>query len=149
VTHDQIKEKILLLRDGEIPEAEKALLEKHLLACSDCSALQVDLDVLGGAFSAEPLPEPSEDFVRAVMADIREEESSRNDYGVELPFRWWAPAFAAGLAAVVTLIAAPEMRAAVTVETLLTVGAGIPLDETVDAEETEVPEILAVSAEDL
>ncbi|MFH2203492.1 MAG: hypothetical protein ABIJ96_10280 [Elusimicrobiota bacterium] len=86
-------------------------------------------------FSLEPMPGPDDGFVRGVMAVIRKEEAA----GIELPFRWWAPAFAFGLAAAIFVFSLPQPETAAS--------AGIML-AAADTEPAGIDEMLGISLEE-
>ena len=105
--HDALKESIFLYHDGELPAAEKARVESHLAECRECSAALA----AWRKASVEVFPrlevEPSEEFVRGVMARIAEEPRAagwwravRERFAVSAAPRWaWTGAAVLGLAA--------------------------------------------------
>jgi anti-sigma factor RsiW len=90
MNHEQIKEKIFSLYDGEAPAEDREALEAHLQGCSDCRA---ELARWGQIRSGILLPlkvEYSEAFVHQVMRKVRSYESIRWPQMV----RWLVPALA-------------------------------------------------------
>ncbi|MCH7477083.1 MAG: zf-HC2 domain-containing protein [SAR324 cluster bacterium] len=136
MNHDEIREKVLLLRDGNLPGPERAEIDNHLKGCPPCRKTAADLERVGALITSQPEPDPSENFVNAVMGRIEEGDARIGGLGtIELPFRWWAPAFAVGMAALalVALPALEEPRGPV--EALLTSAARSELIEASDIEE--------------
>jgi anti-sigma factor RsiW len=146
--HNMIREKVLLLRDGELRASEASGLEAHLEECSSCRALYKTSGSIGPVLFDEPLPPPSEDFVSGVMTlvdHVDVEEPIVN--GIDLPLRWWVPAFSFGLAAAALLAALPQPQAPVTVESLFSARMGISAVESQDPRVTFLADLLAVPSE--
>ena len=112
MNHESMKDKVFLLRDGELPPGERPAVEGHLAACADCRAALEEWKKLSAAFFSRPAVEPSEDFVRGVMDKVRSApapgrswlDSAREAFA----FPRWALAGAAGLAAVIVLVSVPR-----------------------------------------
>src|SRR4051812_13518881 len=104
MNHEEWKEKISSLLDGELPADEGAAVENHRRECAECDALARNWGNISRAFFTAPVERSSEEFVQSVMARIP--QSSRDAVGGGLPAvqagwkRWaWAAAAAAGMLA--------------------------------------------------
>jgi predicted anti-sigma-YlaC factor YlaD len=60
----------ILLRDGEVPEAEAPILRRHLQECARCRGLYRLLDGLLAAIQNEPIPEPDDAFWERMREQI-------------------------------------------------------------------------------
>jgi anti-sigma factor RsiW len=146
--HDMIREKVLLLRDGELSASEISGVEAHLKECPSCRELHEAVCRIGPVLFTEPGPPPSNDFVSGVMALIDHVDVEESiGTGIDLPLRWWAPAFSFGLAAAALLAALPPHRKPVTVESLFSVRSGISTMESRDYKVTYLTDLLAVPLE--
>jgi anti-sigma factor RsiW len=146
--HAEIREKVLLLRDGELPESERLAVAEHLLACPSCRELHAAAGRIGAQFFGVPEPPASEGFVRGVMAGIgisAEPEDSEDE--ADLPLRWWAPVFSFGLAAALLLGAFPRPRRVLTLESLFAARAGVSTERTQDEKISYLADLLAVPLE--
>ena len=109
--HEKIREKVLLLRDGELPASEKSGVEAHLKECPSCRELHDAVCRIRPMLFSAPEPPPSEDFVSGVMTLIDNVGARESiESGIDLPLRWWVPAFSFGLAGAVLLAALPRHR---------------------------------------
>ena len=75
--HDEMTEKIFLLRDGELPAAERPEAEKHLASCADCRAALDDWKKAAASLFAPADVGSSERFIQAVMRRIEDAPADR------------------------------------------------------------------------
>lgn len=110
MSHEELKELVFALRDGEAlaPEA-RGEAERHLAACGECRDAVASWEKASKTLFSKPAVEPSEEFTRAVLRRVR---------SVEEPVAWtsrlWALVprlVAAGaLAAAVALMLSPRTQ---------------------------------------
>ncbi len=63
--------------DGVLPAGEQRLAEQHLASCADCQAELNQIQELRHALRALPVPAPSPDFTRRVLAKARQHQQRR------------------------------------------------------------------------
>ena len=63
--------------DGALPAGEQRLAEQHLASCADCQAELKQIQQLRHALRALPVPAPSPDFSRRVLAKARQHQQRR------------------------------------------------------------------------
>lgn len=103
VDHDRLKDRLWLLYDGELGEPERREVMAHLEACSECRETSARWGRIAGALLAPPHVQPSEQFVRRVMARVAEAQAEPLWLGA-WRLRWLMPALGAGLAAATLLV---------------------------------------------
>jgi anti-sigma factor RsiW len=146
--HDKMREKVLLLRDGELPASEKYGVEAHLMECPSCRQLHEAVCRIGPMLFNEPEPPPSEDFLSSVMTRIDHVAAVEpTESGIDLPLRWWVPTFSFGLAAAALLAALPRQQSPLTVESLFSARMDISTMESQDYRITYLADLLAVPLE--
>jgi len=146
--HEEIREKVLLLRDGELSASERIAVEEHLKGCPACRELHEAVCRIVPMLFNEPSPPSSEAFVLDVMARIEQEDAAQPvESMVELPFRWWAPAFSVGLAAAVLLAASPRRQEPVTVESIFSARMGLSSVKSQDTRAADLADLLAIPLE--
>jgi anti-sigma factor RsiW len=111
--HEELKENVFLLHDGELPAAERPATEAHLRGCAECRAALEEWKAAARALFPAPDVRPSEAFVARVMARL--EDEGKGLFGTlraALSPRRLALAGAAAFAALAVFVAAPERRPA-------------------------------------
>lgn len=132
--HEEIRERLFELYDGELRPEERALLEAHLKACPDCCRAHESWGRIAGALFAAPEPPISEAFVGKVMARLDAGAASaglaagpglgRGPLAWLGSYRpWSAPAYGLGLAAALLAISLARRAEPVLPEDLLLAGA--------------------------
>jgi len=116
MNHEQLKDKLHALHDGEAGPGERAELLAHLASCSSCRSEHERWERLAGAFfRAAPRPAEGETelFAARVMARIRAEPREEATPWAWAGLRWMAPALGFALAAAFLLAMwpAPERLA--------------------------------------
>lgn len=108
MSHEEMKELVFALRDGETlaPEA-RAEAERHLAACGHCRAAVVSWEKASQALFAKPVVEPSEEFTRAVLRRVRSVEEPAV-WTSRLAFFFPRLIAAGALAAAVAVMLAPR-----------------------------------------
>jgi anti-sigma factor RsiW len=71
--HEELKENVFLLHDGELPAAERPATEAHLRGCAECRAALEEWKAAARALFPAPDVRPSEAFVARVMARLEDE----------------------------------------------------------------------------
>lgn len=107
MTHDEFKDKVLMLHDGELPAGERPEVERHLASCAECRAALDGWKAAARTFFRKPAAEPSEAFVAAVMARIDTEKGWLETLREAFSPRRVALAGAAAFAALALFFAAP------------------------------------------
>lgn len=127
--HEEIKEALSELRDGELAEPAKAEILAHLRDCADCAAAYRGLSLLGDLFRVpeRAAARNTERFVAMVAARSRPPLAASADRS--RLSRWLIPALSAGVASVFFAIANQEASAALDE---LFVGSAIASDEALD-----------------
>ena len=117
MNHEELKDKLHALHDGEISPGERAELLAHLSVCSSCRLEHERWERIAGAFlRAAPPPAQSETeiFVGRVMARIHAElpEETAAPWSWA-GMRWMAPAlgFALAMAFLLAMWPGPELIA--------------------------------------
>lgn len=88
MTHDQIRDALIMLDDPELPETERRGLLAHLRECGECATLVRQWRSVRGAMDSS-VPEASEAFVEAVMGRVPAAVARP----VPAPARWRIPAW--------------------------------------------------------
>ncbi len=116
--HKTMKEKLFTLVDGEWDSAARKEVEAHLSGCPECRQFTEQWARTAGVFFKVPKPEPSEFFVRQVMARIDALTTPKPVVALRsnLHLRWLIPV--AGLAFLFLVILRPAPPA-VSMDTLL------------------------------
>lgn len=57
--------------EGSLPDAERAVVDSHLVACPRCRRAVDEWEALFDALATVPRPAPAADFANRVMADVR------------------------------------------------------------------------------
>jgi len=138
--HEDIKERLAALHDGEIGPAESAQLRAHLNACPECRASYQHWQSLARVFLRAPsLPQHynTEAFVCKVLARLTPEESARPEASWPwASWRWLVPAMSFAVAVSAVLIAWPDSRLAPPEDVTLLAG-GAALSQPVAAPTTD------------
>ncbi len=119
MTHDQMKERMSDLYDGELSGDDRREAEAHLASCGECRAFYANLGSLTAGLSARPAPEEGEAFTRRVMARIPAVAVQKTSGARIVPVQWFAPLV--GIAAMALLAIIPAQRT-VSAEEILTGG---------------------------
>jgi len=121
--HDNLRDRLPALHDGELGRKERTELLAHLAACAECRADQERWERVAGAFlRPPPPPTPAETaaFVRRVMARLRPQAPP--EAGVPWPgafIRWMSPALSFGLAMALVFIMWSGLKSAAPTDVLL------------------------------
>ena len=117
MNHEELKDKLHALHDGEISPGERAELLAHLSACSSCRSEHERWERIAGAFlRAAPSPAGSETerFTARVMARIHAELSEETaSPWYQAGMRWMTPTlgFALAMALLLAMWPGPELPA--------------------------------------
>jgi anti-sigma factor RsiW len=119
MTHDELKEKIFLARDREVPEPERQELEDHLRSCKECTTAFNRWETLVMTLQkAARSPAPnSEAFVQKVMSRL----SGQNGRPGWFPL-WRIPALGAALASLLFVALLNLRQEPLSLDDLLLVG---------------------------
>lgn len=101
--HNEYKEKLSALLDGELNEQERGEVLAHLDTCAECRTYFAELNALHGALGDLESVEPPEDFAAGVLARLHGENAPKT-VKKRGPWRTWGTL--AACAAVVVLAAA-------------------------------------------
>ena len=146
--HAEIRERILLLQDGELSGPELRAVQDHLRDCPSCQELYAAAGRIKPMLFGIPEPPASEDFVRSVMSRIgTSAQPEESETEAVLPLRWWAPVFSFGLAAALLMGAIPQRKQEPTLESLFAARAGVFMSGTRDAQVAYLADLLAVPLE--
>ena len=85
------EDELILHYYGEAPAEIRSATEDHLAACSSCQDAWRELNMLLGAVTAVPVPEPPEGFERVMWARISRELPHGQPAGSTLGWLWSAP----------------------------------------------------------
>lgn len=77
----QLQQSIDDYLDGVLPAGEHGLVESHLGGCTDCQAQLSQIQALRHALRKLPVPPPSADFTRRVLASARQSRQRRQRLG--------------------------------------------------------------------
>ena len=111
-THE--RERLSAYLDGELPPAERALVDAHLRACAECAAFLAEIAAVDAAAAALPAEPPDGSFDGFAARVVRRiEAGSPRARAQRLPAWTWAVAAALVLAVVTPLTLRPP-RPAVT-----------------------------------
>lgn len=106
--HEAVRDMVSAYYDGELPRSDRPAVEAHLGMCADCRLFYDHWTTLSGRLFDKKLPQPSEFFVRGVMAriDALDAKKPREKQVFRIiPVEWFAPVF--GLAAMLLLALVP------------------------------------------
>ena len=147
--HEKLRESVLLLRDGELSASERFAVEEHLKECPSCRQLAVAVETIGPSLFNDAKPPASEQFISEIMSRIDESaEKEIGDKELDLPLRWWVPAFSFGLAGAVLLAAMPWHRQTMTMESLFAARANVDTGRVQDPQVAYLSDLLAVQLEE-
>lgn len=125
MNHDEMRERIALLGDAELPGSERRALEAHLAVCQDCRAARERWKKVASALAAAaqpPTPAETERFVGRVMARLPDPAP------VPAPFLapafWRLPALGVAFAAALFLLTLGRRETVSTRSLLLADGSG-------------------------
>jgi anti-sigma factor RsiW len=119
MTHQEIQDQLSMLRDAELPEAERRTLSAHVEACAECRALAERWRLLGRVLTQAPRPEADEPFVASVMARLPQPAVARKP--IRAPWHFM-PKLALGVAMLSLMVLVPRTNGAVGTESLLLSG---------------------------
>ncbi len=105
MNHDTLKERIFALYDGELDANARKEAEVHLAACVECREIYAGWSKTSAALFRAPKAEPSEFFVRQVMARVHELKKPQRPAGWKVSLRWLVPAV--GMAALFLMVMRP------------------------------------------
>lgn len=119
MNHEEIKDKLAALYDGELPESEQGALRSHIGQCPECREEYRGWERIATSLFQAPEVKASESFAEEVMVKIEalEEPVSAPDWGGLA--RWLVSAFALGSVALFLFLSTPNGEMPVTTETLL------------------------------
>ena len=76
--HEEYREKLSALLDGELTDAEQAELTAHLASCPACQTYLIELTVMHDALGRMEPPSVPEGFAAGVMARLHENEPEKS-----------------------------------------------------------------------
>ena len=80
MTHDNYREQLSALLDGELDEAARADALAHLEGCAECQAYFAELTALHDALNDADEPAPPADFAAGVLARLHAEDMTFGSY---------------------------------------------------------------------
>lgn len=104
MNHEELKESVFALHDGELADAEHRETESHLEGCAECRLTLENWKKISVALFHEEAP-VSEAFVQRVMEAIPPSAVGRRPSAISL--RWLAPAFGMAILALILIFAKP------------------------------------------
>ena len=81
--HDEYREKLSALLDGELDEREKAEVLAHLETCDACQTYLIELTAVHDALSRMDAPSVPDGFAAGVMARLHENEPEKSNESVD------------------------------------------------------------------
>ena len=76
--HEEYREKLSALLDGELTDAERAELTAHLASCPTCQTYLIELTAMHDALGSMEPPSVPDGFAAIVMARLHENEPEKS-----------------------------------------------------------------------
>ena len=122
MNHHELKEKLLVFYDPELPEEERREIAGHLPSCEECRHVLRRWERISNVLSCgvSASTEPSETFVNRVMARLAVLEEAQRPAGSRASFlKWLLPALGYGFAFFLMFLAISQRELPVNTETVL------------------------------
>ena len=138
MTHDNYKEQLSALLDGELDEAARADALAHLEGCVECQAYFAELTALRGALNDADEPAPPADFAAGVLARLHAESAPQaaapapRKTKKRSPWRGWAALAACAAVVVLAVSTLPRMGMGKSAQSAPSLAAA-PADATAEA----------------
>ena len=138
MTHDNYKEQLSALLDGELDEAARADALAHLEGCAECQAYFAELTALRGALNDADEPAPPADFAAGVLARLHAEDAPQaaapapRKTKKRSPWRGWAALAACAAVVVLAVSTLPRMGMGKSAQSAPSLAAA-PADATAEA----------------
>ena len=122
--HQAASERLSAFYDGELGDAERQAVARHVDQCMACREAVDAWRRTARALFPAPEPQPTEAFVQRVMAAIEPRPAA--PWVIRLPdlSRWLAPALGIGLAMAALVMLQPSRREAFSTDALLLADGG-------------------------
>lgn len=120
MNHQEIKDKLFLLRDPESSETDRSIILAHLETCEDCQLSAARWDLFGKALKKVSVTKTSPNFVVRVMDRISSLEESEKIARQQTSFtRWLLPLAGYALALLLMVMAIVHRELPVSTESVL------------------------------
>ena len=108
MTHDNYKELLSALLDGELSESERGAALAHLAECEACRTYFAELNAMRGALNDMDEAEPPADFAAGVLARLHE-DAAPQPIKKHNPWRRWGALAACAAVIVLAVSTLPRM----------------------------------------
>ncbi|MGH7273967.1 MAG: anti-sigma factor family protein [Nitrospiria bacterium] len=117
--HEQFKQNLFELYDGELSATEHFEVLSHLKDCLECQQTYTNWEKIAKTFFRPPRPQTSELFVQRVMEQVDILSDSGWIKWRPVVVRWLAPTFGFGIAAFLLFIRLANQEPVISTEGLL------------------------------